>query len=100
MRPNNEVVFVNPDSGNTHKELGLPVEHIHLAHGSGTFGIDFSNRQTVQFVEEQGLRILCSLWEFTAKKGTKAAVLGFLKETLGYKEQSVSRHEFAIIAPA
>lgn len=87
---NKSTVYVNPDSGETHAKLGLPVEHIHLGNGAGTFGISFSDKQTVEKVVKEGKALLCKLWDFTALKGSKEHAADFFQKKVSAKPRFFS----------
>lgn len=85
-------IYVNPDSGESHVEQGLPVQHIHLGNGAGVFGIDFSQNQTmVAAIIEEGKRFLEKLYDFTAKTGSRDHVIDFLSQKIGFQPKVTTK---------
>ncbi len=74
-------VFYNPELELSHRDLGLPVEHIHLANANGVWGLYFDNdKAMIETIRQKGRETLVALWDFTSKRGAFECVADFLKK--------------------
>lgn len=94
----NGAIFINPDLGKSHKDLDLPVEHIHLSNACASpWGVSFTDQRTVDHVINNGEKTLRKLWDFTAKKGAFDHVQKYLQEEL--KLELKEKNSFAFKKP-